>query len=88
MAWSYGIVCLFDFLVAPVFWSVMQVLASGEVSSQWQPITLQGAGLYHIAMGAICGVTAWSRGQEKMAGVAPTDPKEPGNGFDKYGNPT
>jgi hypothetical protein len=27
---------------------------------------LQGAGLYHLAMGAILGITAWSRGQERI----------------------
>lgn len=38
----------------------------GNVTEAWSPLTLQGAGLFHLAMGAILGVTAWSRGQEKM----------------------
>jgi hypothetical protein len=42
------------------------------VSSQWQPLTLQGAGFYHITMATVLGITAWSRGQEKMAGVDKT----------------
>jgi preprotein translocase subunit SecY len=29
--------------------------------------TLQGAGLYHMAMGAVVGVTAWQRSREKLA---------------------
>jgi hypothetical protein len=29
---------------------------------QWTPLTLQGSGLFHIAFGAIVGVTAWTRG--------------------------
>ena len=32
----------------------------------WDPLTLQGAGLYHIAMGAVLGVAAWTRGKEKI----------------------
>lgn len=38
----------------------------GNVTEAWSPLTLQGAGLFHLAMGGILGVTAWSRGQEKM----------------------
>ena len=35
----------------------------------WQPITLQGAGLFHLSMGAIIGVAAFGRTQEKLAGA-------------------
>lgn len=69
MAWMYMIVCLFDFIIAPIMWSILQAFYKGNVTEQWVPITLQGAGLFHMAMGAIVGVTAWSRGKEKMAGV-------------------
>lgn len=31
----------------------------------WVPLTLQGAGMFHIAFGGILGVSAWSRGTEK-----------------------
>jgi hypothetical protein len=37
--------------------------------TQWQPLTLQGAGLFHIAMGAVLGIAALGRTQEKMAGA-------------------
>lgn len=70
MGWSYMLTCIADFVVFPVLWSVLQAMQGGSVNSQWNPITLQGAGLYHLAMGAVLGVAAWSRGQEKMAGVA------------------
>lgn len=66
MGWVYMITCLTDFVLFPVLWSVLQVFHNGQVTSQWNPITLQGAGLFHIAMGAVLGVSAWSRGQEKM----------------------
>ena len=35
--------------------------------TQWQSLTLQNGGLIHLAFGAILGVTAWTRGQEKAA---------------------
>lgn len=66
MAWSYMVICLFDFIVAPILWSILQASYKGNVTEAWTPLTLQGAGLFHLAMGAILGVTAWSRGQEKM----------------------
>ena len=77
MGWTYMVTCIFDFVVAPILWSVIQAVANGQVSNQWQPLTLQGAGLYHIAMGAVLGVTAWSRGQEKMSGTASTPTVQP-----------
>lgn len=33
----------------------------------WQPITLSQNGLFHIAFGAILGVSAWARGSDKQA---------------------
>ena len=79
MAIMYMIVCTCDFVLFPVLWSLLQALDKGSVTLQWQPITLQGAGLFHMAMGAVLGVAAWSRGQEKIAGVAsaPATPLPP-----------
>ena len=68
MGWTYMVTCMFDFIVAPVLWTIAQAIFHGGINSQWMPLTLQGAGLYHIAMGAVLGVSAWSRGQEKMTG--------------------
>ena len=71
MAWMYFTVCITDFIVFPVAWSVFQAAVyKGAQVHPWEPLTLQGAGLFHLAMGAVLGVAAWSRGQEKMAGVA------------------
>ena len=69
MGWMYMAVCSADFIVFPVLWSVVQVIGGGEVRTQWQPITLQGAGLFHIAMGAVLGIAAYGRTQEKMNGA-------------------
>ena len=69
MGWTYMVICILDFAVFPVLWSIIQATHSGTVSTQWDPITLKGAGLFHMAMGAILGIAAWSRGQEKMMGV-------------------
>ena len=73
MAVMYMCVCTFDFIVAPILWAIVQfweTQAANDAFRQWQPLTLQGAGLFHMAMGAVLGITAWSRGQEKLAGVA------------------
>lgn len=70
MGWTYMVTCVTDFIIFPVLWSILQARDGGQVTSQWAPLTLQGAGLYHLAMGAVIGVAAWSRGQEKMAGVS------------------
>jgi hypothetical protein len=69
MGWSYMLTCIADFVIFPVLWSVLQSLSKGQVNVQWQPITLQGAGLYHIAMGAVLGIAAYGRTQEKLGGA-------------------
>jgi uncharacterized membrane protein YdfJ with MMPL/SSD domain len=68
MAFIYMITCSTDFVIFPVLWSVLQTVQGGQVTSQWSPLTLQGAGLYHIAMGAVLGLAAYGRSQEKIAG--------------------
>ena len=68
MAWTYMITCVTDFILFPILWSILQAALKQPVTA-WQPITLQGAGLYHLAMGAIIGVAAFGRTQEKLAGA-------------------
>ena len=70
MAFIYMVTCTTDFVVFPVLWSILQTVQGGQVTSQWSPLTLQGAGLYHIAMGAVLGLAAYGRSQEKIAGKA------------------
>jgi len=69
MGWLYMSVCAFDFVLFPILWSLVQVIGGGEVRTQWQPLTLQGAGLFHIAMGAVLGLAAYGRTQEKLGGA-------------------
>ncbi len=75
MAIMYMTACLFDFVFFPIMFTIVQfweTSAANDAFRQWAPITLQGGGLFHVAMGAVLGVSAWSRGQEKMAGVTGT----------------
>ena len=79
MGWMYMLVCAMDFMIFPVLWSVLQSVSHGQVTNQWQPLTLQGAGLFHLAMGAVLGIAAYGRTQEKMSGannggIAPPTP--------------
>lgn len=69
MGWMYMVVCMLDMAVFPVLWSLLQVLTKQPIT-QWQPLTLQGAGLFHLAMGAVLGIAAWGRTQEKVAGAS------------------
>jgi len=69
MGWMYMLVCTLDMAVFPVLWSVLQMFQHTTIT-QWQPLTLQGAGLFHLAMGAVLGIAAFGRTQEKIAGAA------------------
>lgn len=78
MGWMYMTVCITDFILFPILWSVFKAYM-GEGVEPWNPLTLQGAGLFHLAMGAVLGVAAWSRGKEKMISATnyPAYPYQP-----------
>lgn len=69
MGWMYMLICLLDMAIFPVLWSLLQAMMHMPIT-QWNPLTLQGAGLFHIAMGAVLGISAFGRTQEKLAGTA------------------
>jgi hypothetical protein len=69
MGWLYMAVCAFDFVIFPILWSLLHAIMHSTNMTQWQPLTLQGAGLFHIAMGAVLGIAALGRTQEKLAGA-------------------
>ena len=80
MGWMYMLVCTADFILFPVMWSLLQTFAKVPIT-QWMPLTLQGAGLFHIAMGAVLGIAAFGRTQEKLGGANNGGIQTPGTGF-------
>jgi hypothetical protein len=44
----------------------LQAYFAGSVVVQWQPLTLLSGGVFHAAMGAVLGISAFSRGKEKI----------------------
>ena len=71
MAYVYMAVVIFDFILGPVFWSIVQIYG-GSVSLQWVPLTLISGGIFHAAMGAVLGISAFSRGREKIESLKAT----------------
>ena len=63
IAWQYFAVCICDFIVFPSAYMYF-------TSQPWDPMTLKESGFYHLAMAAIIGVAAWTRGQEKIQRIA------------------
>jgi hypothetical protein len=76
MAMTYMATIIFDFIVGPIIFNVLQYWNPGQAVTSWTPLTLQGGGLYHLAMGAILGISAYTRGKEKVAQIEAggTDP--------------
>ncbi len=73
MAMMYMLCCLADFAIFPIMFTIVQfweTQAANDAFRHWVPITLQGGGLFHVAMGAVLGVSAFCRTQEKIAGAA------------------
>jgi hypothetical protein len=79
MGVMYMVVCIFDFMVAPIGWTFVQFWEEESMNDafrQWDPITLYGAGFFHIAMGAILGISAYGKTQENLADKANTETEE------------
>ena len=86
MGWMYMVVCTMDMVIFPVLWSLLQTFAKVPLT-QWNPLTLQGAGLFHIAMGAVLGLAAWGRTQEKLNGANNGGLSTPGSMPSTFGAP-
>ena len=80
MGWMYMLVCTMDMVVFPILWSLLQTTTGTQIT-QWNPLTLQGAGLFHIAMGAVLGIAAFGRTQEKLGGANNGGAQVPTTGF-------
>ena len=80
MGWMYMLVCTMDMVIFPVLWSLLQTTV-GTGLTQWNPLTLQGAGLFHLAMGAVLGIAAFGRTQEKLGGANNGGLQAPATGF-------
>lgn len=73
MGWLYMIICFMDFVGFPMLTIFLPIIFKpfGLVMpyTAWSSITLSNGGLVHLAFGAILGVSALTRGQEKIAGM-------------------
>jgi hypothetical protein len=72
MGIMYMSVCIFDFILAPILFTTVQfweTSAANDAFRQWQPITLQATGFFHVAMGAVLGISAYGRSKEKCAKI-------------------
>lgn len=67
-AYVYLLICFMDFIGFPLLTMVLPTWLNLPYTP-WKSLTLEGGGLIHMAFGAILGVSAWTRGSEKVAGI-------------------
>jgi hypothetical protein len=71
MGWLYMLICFMDFVGFPLLTIFLPIIFKPFGLTMpyqaWQSLTLSNGGLIHLAFGAILGVSAFSRGQEKIA---------------------
>jgi Holin of 3TMs, for gene-transfer release len=69
MGWLYMIICFMDFVGFPLLTIFLPIIFKPfgltMPYTAWQSLTLSNGGLIHLSFGAILGVSAWTRGQEK-----------------------
>ena len=72
----YLFICLCDFFVGPLWWNLLMWDACSDVlraegdckTTRWEPLTLQGGAMFHLAFGAILGATSWNKHKENSNG--------------------
>jgi len=73
MGWLYMAICFMDFIGFPFISMFLPVFFKHDGITAnyvaWQSLSLSNGGLIHLAFGAILGVSAWTRGQEKLAKI-------------------
>jgi hypothetical protein len=73
MGWLYMAINLMDFIVFPIISIILPVIYKGfglQIGyTAWQSLSLSNGGMIHIAFGAILGIAAYTRGQEKIAKI-------------------
>jgi hypothetical protein len=78
MGWLYMLICFMDFVAFPLLAMFIPIIMKSfgladTTYSAWVSLTLSNGGLIHLAFGAILGVTAWTRGQEKIRSTSRND---------------
>lgn len=71
MGWTYMAINIFDFIIAPAFVLILKL--KGVEVDTWKSLTLDNGGFIHLAFGAILGVSAYGRTQEKTAKINNND---------------
>jgi len=66
MGWLYMLICLVDFVIFPAISMFIPIVTKLPYVA-WQSLSLSNGGLIHMAFGAILGVAAYGRTQEKVA---------------------
>jgi hypothetical protein len=73
MGWLYMAINLMDFIVFPIISMILPIIYKGfgvQIGyTAWQSLSLSNGGMIHIAFGAILGIAAYTRGQEKIAKI-------------------
>lgn len=76
---TYLVICLFDFLVAPLLFGIYSFHFQDHMVQSWVPLTLQNGGLFHASFAAILSVAGWGHSKEKVSQIenTPVTPIEP-----------
>ena len=66
MGWLYMLICFMDFVAFPAISMFIPIITKLPYVA-WASLSLSNGGLIHMAFGAILGVAAYGRTQEKVA---------------------
>lgn len=69
MAMTYMSICICDFIIFPILYGLYSFHFKDTSIQAWVPLTLQGGGMLHLAMGTVLGITSYTKGATQTAMV-------------------
>jgi hypothetical protein len=67
LGYCYIVICLFDFVLGPILFNVLEFLNTNNAISAYTSVTLQNGGILHLSFGSIIGISSHGRTKEKIA---------------------
>jgi len=57
----YMAINVYDFILGPMIYHILEYYNSGQSIDAYQSVTLQGGGIMHLSFGAILGISAYKK---------------------------
>lgn len=66
MAYTYLMICMYDFVLGPIVFNILEYLNPDNAITHYESVTLQSGGFIHMTFGAILGIASHGRNKVQL----------------------